>query len=118
MAVAILVFVLIISLSINVLLGNALKNNHKRETSRLKRIDEKGWPVYATVTQVIHQKRHRYYIVRAQWLSPETGKIHSFQDTHRFLRGALNIHPKIHKGDIVQVNVIFGEFVHSIKRIK
>ena len=114
----ILLGLLFISVFINVIFYFAWKNIRGKEQNRFKRIDEKGWPIYATVTQVIHQKRHIDYVVRAQWLSPETGKMHYFQDTQRFLRGALNSRPKIHKGDIVQVNVIFGEFVHRIKRIK
>ena len=110
--------VILISVFFNIILYIALKNMRKREKNRLKRIDHNGSPVYATVTRVIHQKRQLNYVVQAQWLSRETRKTYYFQDTLPFKRGALNFHPKIQKGDIVQVNVIFGEYAHSIKRIK
>ncbi len=118
MIVAILVFLLIISFCINVIFYFALKNIRKREKSRIKRIDQEGAPVYATVTRVIHQKRQTNYVVHAQWLSRETRKIYNFQETYRFLRGALNFSPKIQRGDLVQVNVIFDEFMYRIKRLK
>ena len=118
MIVAILGVLLLISVCINVKFYLSLKNFRKREKNRTQRIDQEGAPVFATVTRVIHQKRHTNYVVYAQWLSRETRKIYYFHEEYRFLRGALNFRPKIQKGDIVQVNVVFDEFLYRIKRKK
>ena len=117
-AVAILGILLIISICINVIFYFAWNNIRKREKSRIERINQEGAPVFATVTRVIHQKGQTNYVVHAQWLSRETRRIYNFQETYRFLRGALNFRPKIQRGDIVQVNVIFDEFMYRIKRKK
>jgi hypothetical protein len=118
MMVAIVGILLFISFCINVLFYIALKNMWKKEKSRLKRIDQEGAPVYATVTRVIHQKGQTHYDLCAQWLSRETRKIYNFQERHRFWRGALHLRPRIQRGDIVQVNIVFDEFLYRIKRIK
>jgi hypothetical protein len=65
---------------------------------------------------VIHQKEKRNYIVLAQWLSRETGKVCNFQETYKFLRGILGFRPKINRGDVIPVKVIFNEHTYRIKR--
>lgn len=107
---------LFISIGINVIAIYAWKKMRKREKNSIERIDREGTFVYATVTQVIHQKEKRNYIVCARWQSPETGKVYKFQDTYRFLRGILGFRPKVNKGDIVPVNVIFNEPMYRINR--
>ena len=116
MIVVILGMLLLISVCINVFVIYAWNKGRKRERSRIERINREGTPVFATVTRVIHQKEQRNYIVHAQWRSSETGKVYSFQETYRFLRGVLKIRPKIQRGDVVQVNVIFNECKYLIKR--
>jgi hypothetical protein len=120
MDASIMVFILgmlfLISVCINVFVIYAWKKTRKRERSRIERINREGTPVFATVTRVIHQKEQRNYVVYAQWRSSETGKVYNFQETYRFLRGALKFRPKIQKGDVVQVNVIFNECKYLIKR--
>lgn len=114
--VAILGILLIISFCINVIFYFVWNHTRKREKSRIERINQKGAPVFATVTRVIHQKGQTNYVVHAQWRSSETGKVYNFQETYRFLRGALKFRPKIQRGDIVQVKVIFNECKYLIKR--
>jgi hypothetical protein len=109
MVIAILGMLLLTSVCINICIIYALNKLRKRERARRDRIDSKGTPVIATVTQVIHQKELRNYVVYAQWRSSETGRAYNFQETFRFLRGAIGFRPKIHRGDIVQVNIVFNE---------
>jgi hypothetical protein len=114
--IAILGILLLMSVCINICVIFALNKTRKRERERRERIDRKGTFVYATVTQVIHQKEKRNYIVFAQWHSRETGKVYSFQETYKFLRGTLGFRPKIKRGDMVPVNVIFNEPMYRITR--
>jgi hypothetical protein len=116
--IAILGFLLFISFCINVILYSAWNKIRRREKSRIERINQEGAPVFATVTRVIHQKGQRNYSIHAQWRSRETGKVYNFQESYTFLRGAINVRPKIQRGDVVQVNVIFDEFMYRIKRKK
>jgi hypothetical protein len=113
--IAILGILLLMSVCINIYAVYAWNKKRKRERNSLERIDREGTFVYATVTQVIHQKEKRNYIVFARWQSPETGKVYKFQETYRFLRGTLGFRPKINRGEAVPVNVIFNEPMYRIK---
>ncbi len=114
--VVVFIGMFLISVFINVFIYVAWKNIRKKEQSRLKRLDREGAPVFATVTRVLHNKGQRKFVIQAQWLSRETRKTYYFQEEFRFLRGALRFRPKIQKGDIVRVNVLFDEFLYCIKR--
>jgi len=114
--IAILGILLLMSICINIYAVYAWNKTRKHERERRERIDRKGTPIIAEVTQVVHQKEQRKYIVFAQWHSRETGKVYNFQETYNFLRGAIGIRPKIHRGDFVQVNIIFNEHTYRIKR--
>jgi hypothetical protein len=116
--IAIPVILLLISACFNVFIFVAWNNLRKGEKERREKIDHEGTPVIATVTRVIHQKEQRKYVVYAQWCSHETGKVYNFQETYKFLRGALGIRPKIYRGDNVRVNIIFNERMYRIVRRK
>jgi hypothetical protein len=113
--IVILAILLLISGIMNFFIFVAWNRMRKREKARRERIDQEGTPVAARVTQVIHQKEKRKFVVYAQWYSRETGKVYDFQNTYRFWRGALKFRPKIQRGDVVQVNVIFNEYLYRIK---
>ncbi len=116
LALMIAILVILSSACINVLVIYAWKKSRKRETDRIDRINRDGTPVFATVTKVIHHEGQMNYVVHAKWQSYETGKVYYFQETYRFLRGALKFQPKIQSGDVVQVNVIFNGYPYRMLR--
>jgi hypothetical protein len=89
---------------------------YKSEKIRQERIIQEGTPVSAKVTRVVLLKEHRQYQVFASWQSRETGRVYYFQETYVHLMGVHRFRPKIRKGDLITVSIIFNQPTYHIVR--
>jgi Flp pilus assembly protein TadB len=110
---AILLFICIIGLVISIF---GWRKVYKSEKIRQERIIQEGTPVSAKVTRVVFQKEHRQYQVFASWQSRETGRVYYFQETYVCLMGVHRFRPKIRKGDLITVRIIFNQPTYYIVR--